>query len=145
MKKLFFIWMLLAIPFSGLLAQQPDADDPAPQESKIRERMQEYIQSRLSLSRSEAEKFTPVFVRYFRDFAQTHRSFRGDDLKLKQQIIELRIRYRTEFRQIMDEQKANKVFKYEDDFRREAVRIIRENRRERMEGKGIRRNRSVIQ
>lgn len=106
-----------------------DEEEPAQQGGKIQERMKEYIQNRLGLSRAEAERFTPVFIRYFREFAQTHRQNKGDNLILKQRIIELRIRYRTEFRQIMDEQRANKVFKYEDDFRQEAVRIIKENRR----------------
>lgn len=124
---------------------QNDIDQPTPQEGKIRERMQEYIQNRLNLSRNEAERFTPVFIRYFREFAQTHRSYKSDRLILQQKIIDLRLRYRTEFRQIMDEQRANRVFKYEDEFRQEAIRIIRENRRDRMENKPIRRNRSIIQ
>lgn len=104
-------------------------EEPAPQEAKIQERMREYIQNKLNLNRNEAERFTPVFVRYFREFAQTHRQNRGDRLVLQQKIIELRLRYRGEFRQILDEQRANKVYLYEDEFRRKAVDIIRENRR----------------
>lgn len=130
----------------SLSAQNDGGDDPAPQESKIRERMQEYIQKKLGLSQGESEKFTPVFVRYFREFVQTHRSYKGDRLILQQKIIDLRLRYRTEFRQIMDEQRANRVFKYEDEFRQEVVKIIRENRRDRIDGKpAIRRNRALLQ
>ena len=72
MKKI----LLILTVFIGSLATsmaQTEPDDANPQESKIRERMQEYIQNRLNLSRNEAEKFTPIFVRYFREFAQTHR------------------------------------------------------------------------
>ena len=144
MKKWLIILLLTLAPGAALLAQT-DTDDPAPQEGKIRERMQQYIQDRLSLSSREAERFTPVFVRYFREFAQTHKMYRGDNLILKQKIIDLRLRYRTEFRQVMDEQRANKVFKYEDEFRREAINIIRENRRDRLDNKPLRRNRSIIQ
>jgi len=143
MKKYFLILTLLLIPGFTVLAQN-DADEPTQQESKIRERMQQYIQDRLNLSRNEAERFTPVFVRYFREFAQTHRTFRTDKLVLQQKIIDLRLRYRTEFRQVMDEQRANKVYLYEDEFRRKAMEIIRENRRSRIENKPLRRNRSVI-
>ena len=50
---------------------------------------------------------------------------------LQQKVIELRLRYRGEFKQIMDEQRANKVFQYEDKFRQEVIRIIKENRRDR--------------
>ena len=144
MKKWLVIMILILLPGLAVMAQN-DIDEPTPQEGKIRERMQEYIQSRLNLSRNEAERFTPVFIRYFREFAQTHRSYKSDRLILQQKIIDLRLRYRTEFRQIMDEQRANRVFKYEDEFRQEAIRIIRENRRDRMENKPIRRNRSMIQ
>lgn len=141
-------FLLILTVFIGSLATgmaQTEPDDASPQESKIRERMQEYIQNRLNLSRNEAEKFTPIFVRYFREFAQTHRSYKGDRLVLQQKIIDLRIRYRTEFRQIMDEQRANRVFKHEDEFRQEVVRMIRENKRERMESRPLRRNRSIVE
>ena len=144
MKKI----LLILTVFIGSLATgmaQTEPDDVNPQESKIRERMQEYIQNRLNLSRNEAEKFTPIFVRYFREFAQTHRSYKGDRLVLQQKIIDLRIRYRTEFRQIMDEQRANRVFKHEDEFRQEVVRMIRENKRERLESRPLRRNRSIVE
>lgn len=144
MKKWLTILILIIAPVLSAVAQN-DNDEPNPQESKIRERMQEYIQNRLNLTRGEAEKFTPVFVRYFREFAQTHRQNKGDRLILQQKIIDLRLRYRTEFRQIMGEQRANQVFKHEDDFRREAIQIIRDNRRERMQKGGLRRNRSMLQ
>jgi len=144
MKKI----LLILTVFIGFLATgmaQTEPDDGSPQETKIRERMQEYIQNRLNLSRNEAEKFTPIFVRYFREFAQTHRSYKSDKLVLQQKIIDLRIRYRTEFRQIMDEQRANRVFKHEDEFRQEVVRMIRENKRERLESRPLRRNRSIVE
>jgi hypothetical protein len=121
------------------------AQDELPvQESKVQERMREYIQNKLSLSRGEAEKFTPMFVRYFREFAETHRAYRADKLILQQKIIELRIHYRTEFRQIMDEQRANRVFKYEDEFRQEVIRILKENRRDRLD-RPMRRDRMIME
>lgn len=142
MKKAVIILLTLLSFLPGTGFAQEEQEQPV-QESKIQERMREYIQNKLSLSRNEAEKFTPLFVRYFREFAQTHRSYRGDRLILQQKIIELRLHYRTEFRQVMDEQRANKVFKYEDEFRQEAVRILKENRRDRFD-RPIRKDRSLI-
>ena len=107
-------------------------EDPGEENGKIAVRMTEYIQKNLGLSKTEAQKFNPIFLRYFRDFAQTHRQNKGDRLVLQQKIIELRLRYRGEFKQIMDEQRANKVFQYEDKFRQEVKRIIIENRRDRV-------------
>jgi hypothetical protein len=137
MKKYLIILFLSLLPGLAVFAQ----DEDAKLEGKIPERMREYIQNRLSLSKNEAEKFTPIFVRYFREFAQTHKQYRTDKLILQQKIIELRLRFRPEFRQIMDEQRANKVFKYEDEFRREAINIIKENRRERI---APRRNKAIL-
>ena len=123
MKKFLFI---LCISLSSVCAfaqnEQPGG--------KIQERMREYVQNRLGLSKAEAERFAPVFVRYLKDFTQTHRQNQGDKLILQQKIIELRLRYRGEFKQVLDEQRANQVYKHEDDFRREVIQIIKENRLE---------------
>jgi hypothetical protein len=126
MKKWLLILFLFLLPGLAAFAQNEQ------QAGKIQERMNEYIQHKLGLSRAETEKFSPVFMRYFREFAQTHKQNRGDRLILQQKIIELRLHYRGEFRQIMDEQRANKVFQYEDNFRQEAIRIIKENRGDRV-------------
>lgn len=134
MKRILLILSLTLSVFSGAWAQT-DPEEPTPQESKIRDRMSQYIREKLNLSPNEAEKFTPVFVRYFREFAQTHRLYKGDRLVLQQKIIDLRLRYRTEFRQIMDEQRANRVFRHEDDFRQEVIRMLKENRREKMDNR----------
>jgi hypothetical protein len=130
MKKGLIIMFIFLLRSFVLIAQNEEAGPPS-QESKIQERMREYIQDKLGLSKSEAERFTPVFVRYFREFVQVHRAFKPDKLLMQQKIIELRIKYRAEFRQIMDETRANKVYRYEDEFRQEAIRILKENQRER--------------
>ncbi len=129
MKKWLYILILFLLPAVAAFSQD---DDPGQENGKIAERMREYIQKNLGLSKNEAERFTPVFTRYFREFAQTHRQNKSDRLVLQQKVIELRLRYRGEFKQIMDEQRANKVFQYEDKFRQEVIRIIKENRRDRI-------------
>jgi hypothetical protein len=138
-KKYFIILILF---FSGLAAYSQDENDD--KGGKIRDRMVEYIQDRLGLSRNESEKFTPVFLRYFQEFREIRQLNRGDKLILQQKIIDLRIRYRDQFRQIMDVPRANKVFIYEDEFRQKARQIL-ENRKDRLEGKPFQRNRSLLQ
>lgn len=128
MKKWLLILTLFLLPGITALAQK---EDPAQGGGKIQERMREYIQKNLGLSKNESERFSPIFLRYFREFVQTHRLYKPDKLILQQKIVELRLRYRGEFRQIMDEQRANKVYQYEDKFRQEAIKIIRENSRDR--------------
>ncbi len=137
MKK--WLLILFLLPCFAAFAQN---EEPAKEAGKIQERMREYIQKNIGLSKNESEKFSPVFVRYFREFAQTHRLFKTDKLIYQQKIIELRLRYRGEFRQIMDEQRANKVYHYEDEFRKKAIEIIRENRGDRVPP---RRSRSILE
>jgi len=134
MKKLLFILIVL---FSGFMMKAQDDDSKA---DKLRDRMSSYIQEKLGLSKDEADKFTPVFVRYFREFRQTHRDYKEDKLVLKQKIIELRIRYRTEFRTIMTEQKANRVYVVEDQFRKDALEVIQKQRDRVIEQAGQRKN-----
>jgi hypothetical protein len=142
MKKwLTILFLFLSTGFATLAQNEDPQQDGG---GKIQDRMNEYIQNKLGLSRTEAEKFNPVFVHYFRDFVQTHKENRGDRLILQQRIIELRLRYRGEFKQILDEQRANKVYVYEDEFRKKALDIIRETRRERMETRPLRRNRAMF-
>jgi hypothetical protein len=147
MKKYFIILVMLISGLTGFAQQtQPDDDndDKTERVIKIRDRMNQFIQDRLGLSKNEAEKFTPVFLRYFKEFNQTHRQFREDKLILQQKIIELRLHYRTEFRGIMDEQRANKVYVYEDEFRKGVIRMMQERRDNLSEKKTLHRNKLLF-
>lgn len=100
------------------------------QNEKIRDRMKEFIQKRLGLSRSEADRFSPVFVRYFQEWRQTLRDNR-DVLVRQQKIAELRIRYRSEFTQIVGEKRSNAIFKEQERF----IQELKQIRKERMDNR----------
>ena len=123
MKRIFYI-----ITFSLLFSVASNAQDGA---DKIREKMTEYIQKRLKLSKAEAERFTPVFINYFNDLRNTNQQFKGDRLVLQQKVVDLRIRYRDQFRPIIGEKRSNQVFLYEKQFVDEAIKV----RQERMENR----------
>ena len=78
---------LCLLPSVAVFSQ--DEDDSGQDNGKIAERMREYIQKNLGLPKSEAQKFTPVFIRYFKEFALTHRQNKGDRLVLQQKVIYL--------------------------------------------------------
>jgi hypothetical protein len=125
MKRLFFILSFLFVTALPLFAQEEDDNNEGGE--KVRDKMVEYIQKRLDLSKSEAEKFTPLFLRYFREWKQTIRDNRTlPKLDRDQKIIELRVRYRSQFKDIVGEQKSNQVFGHQDDF----VRILLQQRAE---------------
>ena len=121
MKKIFYLLSFLFVLTTGSFAQEEDGDG-----GKISERMREYVQKRLGLSKSEAERFGPVFIEYFREMRKTNQQYRGDRLILQQKIVDLRIRYRDQFKPIIGEKRSNDVFVYEKDFVQKARNVQRE-------------------
>jgi len=132
MKRFLLILTLLIFTKASVNAQDDGGED------KIRDRMREFIQKRMDLTKAEAEKFTPVFIRYFREWRTTLRENKGGDrLILQQKIIELKLRYRPEFKEILGEKRCNEVYKHQDDFIREIDQLRRE-RRDRINNKPVR-------
>jgi len=124
MKRFLLILSLLFVTVSCLLAQE---DDDNAGNEKIRDKMNEYIQKRLNLSDDETKKFSPVFLRYFKEWRQTIKDNRGDKLILQQKVVDLRLRYRTQFREIIGEKRGNQVFSHQEKFIQE-LRGLRKDR-----------------
>jgi hypothetical protein len=93
--------------------------------------MNEYLQKRLNLSKAEADRFSPVFMNYFNELRNTSQQYKGDRLVMQQKIVDLRLRYRDQFKNIMGEKRSNDVFVYE----REFVNEVKELRKERLQNK----------
>jgi hypothetical protein len=128
MKRLLYIIAFFTLSISTSFAQ----NDEGRNGEKIRERMREYIQKRLNLSNAEADRFTPVFLAYFNELRTTNQQYRGDKLVLQQKVVDLRLRYRDQFKPIMGDKRSNDVFKYEHDF----INEVKQLRQDRMQGKG---------
>ena len=128
MKKILFILSLFLITFNAAMAQNDE---------KIRDKMSEYIQQRMRLNKTEAEQFNPVFLRYFREWRNTLKENRTDKLILQQKVVELRLHYRTEFRDIIGEKRSNDVFRHQEKFISELQTI----RQERMQNRQVPRSR----
>ena len=133
MKNLFLLVFLFLTYTVSMMAQED-----SPQESnganRLQERMAIYIQKRLELTKSEAEKFNPIFLRYIIELRKTHRDNKGDRPMLQLKVAELRIRFRNEFREIMDDQRANRVFDYQREFEHKVMNEIRQRRQENRPG-----------
>jgi hypothetical protein len=114
--KLILYTLLFCFTFHAAFAQDDGAE-------KVRERMTEYIQKRLDLSKSEADRFGPVFMNYFNELRKTNEGFKGDRLVLQQKVTDLRLRYRDQFKTIVGDKKSNDVFTYERDFIEEVKNI----------------------
>jgi hypothetical protein len=125
MKRLLVILSLLLVSTVKLFAQ--DDDDQNEGNEKIRDKMNEFIQKRLDLSKDEADKFTPVFIRYFKEWRQTLRNSKDlPVLDRQQKIIDLQVRYRTQFREIIGEKRGDQVFEHQRRFIDEIRRLRQE-------------------
>ena len=133
MKRFLLILSLLFVTGSCLFAQDDDNDG----NEKIRDKMNEYIQKRLNLSDDEAKKFSPVFLKYFKEWRQTIKDNRGDKLILQQKVVDLRLRYRTQFREIIGERRGNTVFTHQENF----IRELRDLRKDRLGDRPLKRGR----
>lgn len=141
MKKYFLILFLSFAATFSAYAQDDEANDGAGA-NKLQERMAQYIQKRLLLTKAEAQRFSPIFLRYIFELRKTHRENRADKPMLQLKVAELRIRFRNEFRQIMDEQRANKVYDYQREFE---LKVLDEIKQRRMENRnGQRRTRTLV-
>ena len=127
MKKLIYILFLF------LTIQPVFAQDSQPGGAKVREKMVEYIQTRLGLDKAEAERFQPVFFEYIKDLRKTNQEFKGDRLVLQQKVVELRLRYREQFKPIVGEKRSNDVFTYEREFVEKAKDVLKDRQGERHE------------
>ncbi len=85
MKKLLYIFIFFFTIQTSSAQDEPGA-------ARLKEKMVEYIQEKLGLTKAEAEKFTPVFINYFKELRKTNQEFKGDRLVLQQKIAELRTR-----------------------------------------------------
>jgi len=128
MKRILIILSLFMLASAKLIAQDDDNGN-----ERIRDKMSQYIQERLNLSKSEAEKFSPVFLRYFREWKMTLRESKGEPVLLRQQkIVDLRLRYRDQFKEIIGEKRSNEVFDHQQRF----IQGMRDLQRERLEKNG---------
>lgn len=126
MKRLLFIVSFFFVSSISLFAQEDDGMEDG--NDKIRDKMSEFIQKRLNLSKDESAKFSPVFIRYFKEWRSTLRDNKDDRLLLQKKIVDLRLKYRTEFRDIIGEKRGNQVFNHQETF----IRELRDIRRERV-------------
>lgn len=133
MKKYFIIVTMFLLAGFTVFAQDEE-EQPEDKGGKLQQRMTEYIQKRLNMSKTEAEKFRPVFVKYMLELRQTHRQFKGDKPVLQLKVAELRVKARNQFREVLDEQRANRVFDAQRDFEVKVIEEIKTRRLERRSG-----------
>jgi hypothetical protein len=133
MKKILLILSFFTVISFSSYAQDNDG-------GRLQDKMTEYIQQKLGLSKAEADRFSPVFLDYFKDLRKTNQDFKGDRLVLQQKIVELRLRYRDQFKPIIGDKRSNDVFTYERDFIKGVKELQQDRLQNRLEGRANKRN-----
>ena len=134
MKKFFTILLLFFI------VQLSFAQDEQPGAARLKEKMVEYIQNKLGLNKSEAERFQPLFMDYLRQLRTTKQENKDDRLVMQQKIIEVRLRFRDQVKPVIGEKRSNDVFTYEREFVEKVQDIRNERLQERRDGRANKRN-----
>lgn len=128
MKKLFYIFVFL-FSLTGVSHAQDLTDNTGV--GRIREKLIQYVEQKLALSKEETSRFEPVYINYLRELRNTNQQYKGDRLVLQDKVVELRLRYRDEFKPIIGEKRSNDVFVHE----REFVKQAREEMQTRLQGR----------
>jgi len=77
-----------------------------------------FITERLQLTADEAKKFWPVYNNYEKEVKSiVSNSKNGDVIENEEKLVDVKKKYRTEFQKILGNDKMNKLFVAERDFR----------------------------
>jgi hypothetical protein len=120
MKKLQFSLVSLLFTLSAFSQiQRPgNPESRAAELKKIQAMEVAFITKELNLTPDEAQKFWPVFNQYRNELRSVAvENKQKDHLERQQKMLDLRKKYREDFSKVMNQERANKVFGAEDEFK----------------------------
>lgn len=119
MKKSILIPVLsLTVLFANSQDQRMQRENRLAEIKKIQAMEMAFITKELNLSPNEAQKFWPVFNQYRNELrtVATEKKM-GDHLEKQQKTLDIRKKYRDDFSKVMSQERANKVFGAEEEFK----------------------------
>ncbi|UYQ93239.1 hypothetical protein MKQ68_24455 [Chitinophaga horti] len=156
MKKFYLIWIMAVMLLGHLPAASAQETNKAIQD-KVKSLEIAYISKELNLSPDEAQKFWPVYNKYSREIElliqdrkqrmkvnkqQTRTDRTADDamdaeLGYERKMLDIRTRYKEEFKKVIPPRKVTDFFRSEREFRTMMIRQLKE----RKENRNMRRQR----
>jgi hypothetical protein len=119
MKKSILIPILsLTVLFANSQDQRMQRENRLAEIKKIQAMEMAFITKELNLSPNEAQKFWPVFNQYRNELKSvvTEKKM-GDHLEKQQKTLDIRKKYRDDFSKVISQERANKVFETEGEFK----------------------------
>lgn len=144
MKRGWMIWICWVGLLPAAFSQPPDRPPGRPAYNRPDSAMVEaikiaFITKRLQLTPDEAQRFWPTYNRYIDEMRKTRREFRKDELVFEEKALEIRKRYREEFRKILGEERVTQIYNADREFRDMIRKELQERQRMRQGGNGQKR------
>ncbi len=115
MKKVPYFIVCVLFLCSTLFAQQ-DPSATAPVSTIIGLKMA-FVTKQLGLTNEEAQKFWPVYYSYSGELRKTRQGKKGDVLEMEEGMLNVRKKYKTEFKKILNtDERVNKALTVDRDF-----------------------------
>jgi hypothetical protein len=123
MRKIIFIVVLVFSTFTALYAQDGE---------KIQALKIAFITQKLELTTDEAQKFWPVYNQYEGEIRGTQAINNGNALESEEKLLNIRKKYKPSFEKVIGQQKLNKLFNAEKDFRTVLIHRLKDRAPQRL-------------
>jgi hypothetical protein len=113
-KAIYYIVFTVCISFAAFAQQDDKAATPP---SNIMGLQMAFVTKRLALTNDEAQKFWPVYYSYKAELRKTRQGNKEDVLAMEENMLNVRKKYRTEFKKILNgDDRVNKALTVDRDF-----------------------------
>jgi hypothetical protein len=146
MKKwLIILLMMFGVATSGFAqddkSQQPQQQPQQQQQpdgGKLKALQIAYLTNKLNLKPDEAQRFWPVFNQYQEEIRKVRMEGKNlTEVDKEQKIVDIRKKYFDEFSKVLNKERADRVFKADNEFRDVIRREIQERRQMNQERRGL--------
>lgn len=131
MKKYLLTWLMFFGVMALAVAQDKDNGDEEKSGGRLEAMKVAWLTNKLKLSPEEAQKFWPIYNQYISEVRKTRsdaRTNKTDELKVQQQMLDIRKKYDGEFTKAVSKEKVNTFFRAEREFLAEVQKRILERR-----------------
>jgi hypothetical protein len=132
MKKLLIILLMsIGIASSGYSqeAEKPQQQQQQADGGKLKALQIAYLTNKLNLKPEEAERFWPVFNQYQDEIRKVRIEGKNlTEVDKEQKIVDIRKKYFDEFSKVLNRERADRVFKADNEFRDVIRKEIQERR-----------------
>jgi hypothetical protein len=133
MKKLLMMWLMLFGVIAMAVAQDNNADDEKNGGGRIEAMKIGWLTKKLNLTPEEAQKFWPIYNQYTAEIRKTRsdaRANKTEEIKVQEQMLNIRKKYDGEFGKAFSKEKVNTFFRVEREFLAEIQKRIMERRQQ---------------